>query len=103
MAYNRDRGETPLARRSNLDFYVDSGGVTGFPKIIKLVNIISINPGQKNIDLTEMWSRYIRGGSLFRIRDGYTSIPGLLGETKEKLMVSMVSVVYCGQTMSQLG
>ena len=38
-----------------------------------------------------MWSRYIRGGSLFRIRVGYTSIPGLLlDETKEKLLVSIV-------------
>ena len=54
-------GGTPLALRSNLDFYVDSGGVTGFHKIIKLVNNISINPGQKNIDLTEVWSRYTRG------------------------------------------
>ena len=31
------------------------------------------------------------GGSLFRIRVGYTSIPGLLlDETKEKLLVSIV-------------
>ena len=50
----RSRGGPPLALRSNLDFYVDSRGVTGFHKIIKLVNNISINPGQKNIDLTEM-------------------------------------------------
>ena len=37
-----------------------------------------------------MWSRYIEGGSLFRIRAGYTSIPGLLGKTMEYLLVSMV-------------
>ena len=54
VVHFRARGDPPLASRSNLDFYVDSGGVTGFHKIIKLVNNISINPGQKNIDLTEM-------------------------------------------------
>ena len=53
MVYIRSRGD-PLELRPILDFYVDSRVVTGFPKIIKLVNNISINPGQKNIDLTEM-------------------------------------------------
>ena len=51
----------PLARRPISNFYVDSRGVKGFPKIKKLVNMIPAIPDKKIIDLTEVWSRYTRG------------------------------------------
>ena len=65
-------------------------GVKGFPKIKKLVNMIPAIPDKK-ISIWLKCGQDTPGGSLFRLRAGYTSIPGLpLGKTKEKLLISVV-------------
>ena len=77
-------GGDPPGARSDFDFYVDSRGVTGFPKIIKLVNNISINPSKKNIDLTEMWSRYTRRGVTFQDQSWVHLDPWVAGRNQGK-------------------
>ena len=84
VVYNRARGDPPLARRSKSDFDADSRGVTGFPKIIKLVNNISINPSKKNIDLAEMWSRYTGRGVTFQDQSWVHLDPWVAGRNQGK-------------------
>ena len=53
-------------------------------KIVKLVNNISINPSKKNIDLTEMWSRYTRRGVTFQDQSWVHLDPWVAGRNQGK-------------------